>query len=112
MAIRMTKAWWPLTAQGIERLAGHMGIYQLGDAHGDVLYVGVADARSRFGLRGELERVLAAPPAGAAQYRVEVTTAYLTRWLELLMVPVADFGGVPLHNTGRDAASLGRLSPA
>lgn len=112
MAIRMTKAWWPLTVQGIDRLAGHMGVYQLGDGQGRVLYIGVASGRSRFGLRGELQPHVAAPPAGAAQYRVEVTTAYLTRWQELLMVHVADFGHVPVHNTAGDAAGLGRLSPA
>lgn len=111
MAIRMNTRWWPLTGPGIARLAGHMGVYQLGDAAGNVLYVGVASGRSRFGLRGELEQVLAALPAGAAQYRSEVTTAYLSRWQELLMVHVADFGSVPVHNSVRDAASLGRLSP-
>lgn len=111
MAVRMNKRWWPLSDAGIARLAGHMGVYQLGDADGKVLYIGVASGRSRFGLRGELEPLIAAPPAGAVQYRCEVTTTYLTRWQELLMVHVADFGGVPVHNSARDAAGLGRLSP-
>ena len=112
MAIRMTKPWWPLSEGGIDRLAGHMGVYQLGDAQGNVLYIGVADGRSRFGLRGELERVVAAPPQDAVQYRSEVTTAYATRWQELLMAHVADFGALPVHNPARDGSNLGRLSPA
>ena len=112
MAIRMNKPWSPLTKSGINRLAGHMGVYQLGDAQGNVLYIGIADGRSRFGLRGELERVLAAPPQGAVQYRDEVNTAYATRWQELLMVYVADFGTLPMHNPARDGVNLGRLSPA
>ena len=112
MAVRMTKPWLPLTTSGIERLAAHMGVYQLGDAQGKVLYIGVADGRSRFGLRGELEGVVARPLVNAVQYRSEVTTAYATRWQELLMVHVADFGALPIHNPARDGNNLGRLSPA
>ena len=112
MAVRMTKPWQPLSASGIAVLAGHMGVYELANAAGEVLLIGCADARSRFGLRGELVRLVASPPTGAAQYRVEITTAYLTRWQELMMVHAADHGTLPPLNPAADAARLGRLSPA
>jgi hypothetical protein len=87
-----------------------MGVFELADAHGRVLLVGYAGGRSRFGLRGEIEDALGRYPAAMA-FRLEVTTAYLTRYQELLMAHVADHGSLPIHNID-DPRRLGRLSPA
>jgi hypothetical protein len=111
LSIAMTKPWQPLTPQGMARVAGHMGVYQLADAHGAVQYIGQADGRSLHGLRGELLRWLDAPGA-ITQYRIEITTAYTTRWLELLMAHVARHGRLPPSNPDTDARRLGRLSPS
>lgn len=95
----------------IAKLPGQMGVFELADSEQRVLLIAEAGGRSRFGLRGELERELRDAPQ-ARFYRYEVTTAYRTRLIELLMAHVADHGRVPALNAGRDMPSLGRLSPA
>ncbi len=106
MGIRLSKPWLPLDAAS--RLSGQLGVYQLGDDAGDVLLIAYAGGRSRFGLRGEVENARERVPA-ATQYRVEITTAYLTRYQELLMLHQADYGTLPTHND--PVPGLGRLSP-
>lgn len=112
MAVRMTKPWTPLTAENIKKLSGQLGIYQLGTATGDVVFIGFAGGRSLFGLRGEVEKHLADPPASATQFRVEVNQQYTTRYQELLMVHVHDHGDVPAGNIGKPLPRLGRMSPS
>ena len=107
MSVRLTKPWSPAGAAG--KLTGQMGVYQLGDEAGNVIAIGYAGGRSTFGLRGEVETALKRHP-DAVSYRVEVTSAYLSRYRELLMVHLADFGSLPPGNEA--VAGLGRLSPA
>ena len=112
MAVRLDKPWQPLNAGAIALIAGHLGVYQLADAAGDIVYIGVADARSLFGLKGELKKAMADPPAGATQFRVEVNMAYRTRHTELLQAYMHDHGALPVGNTDIDPRMLGRLRPA
>ena len=74
MAIRMTKPWRALAAREVARLTGQLGVYHVGDEAGNVLFVGVAGGRSRFGLRGELEAELARRGPGF-RFRVEFAVA-------------------------------------
>ncbi len=111
MAVRMTKAWTALTPENVKRLTGQLGVYQLADDRGGVVFIGFAGGRSLFGLRGELETALQEPPAGATQFRVEVNQQYTTRYQELLMAHVHDCGDVPVGNRGKPLPRLGRLSP-
>ena len=111
MPIRMTKPWLPLTPEHVKRLPGQLGVYQLADATGRIVQIGFAGGRSLFGLRGELERALGAPPHGATQFRVEVNQQYTTRHLELLMVHQADHGALPVVNQANPPPRLGCLSP-
>jgi len=111
VAVRLTKAWSPVGGLPIAKLPGQMGVFELADREHKVLLIAEAGGRSRFGLRGELERELRDAPQ-ARFYRYEVTTAYRTRFIELLMAHVADHGDVPPLNVGRATPSLGRLSPA
>lgn len=104
MSIRLEKPWRSLDAEAVADLRGQLGVYQLGDAGGNVLYIGYAGGRSRFGLRGELEACL----GRAERFRVEVNMSYLTRWRELLMAFEADHGRLPELN---GSARLGRLQP-
>ncbi len=83
---------------------GQLGVYELADAEQRVVFVGMAGGRSRFGLRGEL--IEAAARHDAICYRCEITSAYLTRYRELLMRHVRDSGAVPLH---APVLTLGRL---
>lgn len=106
MTVRLEKAWLPRAA--VDTLPGHMGVYELGDRDGNVILVGYAGGHSRFGLRGEIEAAVAGR-ADAAWLRFEITTAYLTRYQELLMAHQADRGRLPAGNAG--VRGLGRLSP-
>ena len=54
--VRMTGPWLPLDTEHVERLGGHMGVYELAAADGEVVRIGFAGGRSVFGLRGELRR--------------------------------------------------------
>ena len=111
MAVRMTKRWQPLTTEQAKRLSGNLGVYQLANDAGEVLYIGAATGLSLFGLRGEVMAKADAPPTGATQFRVEVNTAYRTRHGELLAAHMFDHGVLPLANTDVDPMRLGRLSP-
>lgn len=109
MGIRNTRPFRPLTQAEVSNLGGHMGVYELANDKGDVLFVGYAGGKSLFGLRGEIEAHL--ENRVATGFRVEVTTAYLTRHQELLMVFIADHGQLPVLNRADAAVGLGRLSP-
>ena len=111
MAIRIDKPWMAFDSDSISRVGGHLGVYQLADDDGHIVYIGVADARTRFGLRGELERQLAHPPLRARRFRYEITTAYRTRHAELLAVFRHDHGRLPVANPSADSRLHGRLRP-
>jgi hypothetical protein len=108
--LRLDKPWQKLTADTAARLPGQLGVYQVADAGGAVLYIGQAGARSPFGLRSELQREFAERGEGC-QFRVEVNQQYRTRWFELLMVHQADHGSLPTDNA-KNPPPLGRLSPS
>ena len=110
MSVRMSKAWIPLTPENVKRLGGHLGVYQIQDASGHIVFIGYAGGRSLFGIRGELERELAGRGPGHS-FRYEVTIQYLTRYKELLMVYVADHRELPVDNR-KSPPRLGRMSPA
>ena len=83
-------------------------MFELADEAGKVRYIGYAGGRSRLGLRSEVSATAEGIPE-ARRFRVEVTTAYLTRYRELLMAHKADKGALPPHN--EPMPRLGRLSP-
>lgn len=105
-AIRPTKPFVELTAAAVAALPGTLGVFEVADDAGVVQLIGYAGARSPFGLRSELAPLVGRYP----RFRIEITSAYLTRWQELLMVHVADHGGV-LPPDQPDPGRLGRLSP-
>ena len=111
MAVRLSKAWVSLDSEHVGQLGGQLGVYQLGNEEGEILYIGVAGGHSKFGLRGELTGQLAAKLAKATCFRVEVNMAYRTRHLELLQAFMHDHGRLPLHNCDIDPASLGQIRP-
>jgi len=106
MGVQLDKPW--RDCGDLQTLPGHMGVFELADSGGVVLFVGYAGGRSLFGLRGEIQAAVAGLP-GAARYRYEVTTTYLTRYQELLMAHQAVDGALPPGNGA--VAGLGRLSP-
>ena len=110
LRLRLEKPWHPLTVEHATRLPGQLGVYQIADCDGTILYIGQAGGRTTFGLRSELQREARERGAGR-QFRVEVNMQYRTRWFELLMVHQADHGTLPPDNA-RNPPPLGRLSPA
>ncbi len=109
MGVRMEKPWRELNSANVAALAGELGVYQLADAKGGVVRIGYAGARTLFGLRGELEAALKA--GEAVRFRTEVTSAYLSRYEELLMVHRADHGALPPGNAADARRRIGRISP-
>jgi hypothetical protein len=108
MSIRCTKPWRPVDTAALAALPGQLGVFELADGAEHVVYIGRADARSLFGLRGEIAR-RTEEFREASLFRFEVTTAYHTRHLELLMVHAYDFGALPRFNP--PLPTLGRLTP-
>ncbi len=46
LRLRLDKPWQKLTAETAQRLPGQLGVYQVADAEGIVLFIGQAGARS------------------------------------------------------------------
>ena len=84
MPIRLDKAWTPLHAENLNLVKGQTGVYELGSESDGVTFIGCADARSLFGLKGVLQDHL--DRGINTCFRIEVTSAYQTRYRELLMV--------------------------
>ena len=108
--MRLSKPWLSCD-EALALLHGNLGVFQLGDASGAVLFIGYAGGLSLFGLQGVVRDALAAHPDATA-VRYEITTGYHTRYRELLMLHVADFGQPPVGNTDIDGITLGQLSPS
>lgn len=106
--LRLSKPWLELNEQAVARIPGQLGVYQLADAEGDVLYIGYAGGKSLFGLRSEIQRQLGA--ADAVSFRYEVNMQYLTRHKELLMLHKVDHAQLPRMNASEPPVRLGRLS--
>ena len=107
MKLRLDKPWLELNAEAVARVPGQLGVYQLADFAGELIYIGYAGGKSLFGLRSELQRHLGAAPA--AHFRFEVNMQYLTRYKELLMLHRADHGQLPAMNATEPPVRLGRL---
>lgn len=110
MGVRLDKPWTPLTEDAVAALGGHTGVFQIADEEKTVIYIGYAGGRSLFGLKGELEKEIGTPRG--AYFRTEVNAQYMSRYQELLMLHVADFGALPERNAVNPPPRLGRLSPA
>ncbi|MEP7215318.1 MAG: hypothetical protein ABI782_03645 [Anaerolineaceae bacterium] len=108
MNLHLTKPWLELNEESVARVPGQLGIYQLANADGAVLYIGYAGGKALFGLRSEIQRRLGT--ADAVSFRYEVNMQYLTRYKELLMLHKADHAQLPTMNASEPPVRLGRLS--
>ena len=109
MAVRLTKPWLSVD-EAMSRLRGNLGVFELADAQGRLLLIGFAGGNSLYGLKGVVAQTLESVKE-ASQVRYEVTTAYHTRYRELLMAYYADFGELPPENPAV-TFKLGKLSPS
>ncbi|MEL0048200.1 MAG: hypothetical protein VW867_06110 [Gammaproteobacteria bacterium] len=117
MSIRLNKEW-QAAAVATSRLGGSQGVYQLADQAQRIIFIGYAGGKSQFGLKGEVADALQQTPA-AEFVRWEVNTAYMSRYKELLMIHLHDYGQLPVANepgpdevTVNELSALGRLRPA
>jgi hypothetical protein len=99
----LTKPWQDATPENLGRAPAALGVYEIGDAHGTLLYIGFAGGRSRYGLRGEITNRIGrddpnAADAGGTKFRYEVNQMYLTRYVELLEREVKASGSLPPRN--------------
>jgi hypothetical protein len=109
MGIRLTKPFRAFTVDEISQVSATLGVFELADGRDRVLYIGYAGGRSLFGLRGTLMDFI--EKTSASRFRVEINSAYLTRYQELLMAHIADFDVIPVENDEKERLNLGRLSP-
>lgn len=117
MNTRLNKEW--LSAQtAVSQLSGNLGVFQLADESKRIIFIGYAGGKSRFGLKGEVSEALQRT-SGAAFARWEVNTAYMSRYKELLMIHLHDYGQLPEANQPSpgesvpgEIATLGQLRPA
>ncbi len=105
-AVRLTKPWLPL-APTLAKLGGQLGVFQLADQDDKIIYIGYAGGNSLFGLRSAINQAASDIPK-AAKVRIEVTSAYHSRFRELLMVHKADYDELPVCNAD---IKIGTLSP-
>lgn len=112
MSIRLQKPWRDLDKTEVARLGGELGVYQLSNTEGRIVRIGYAGGRSLFGLRGELMNELQRHGTAKFRFRLEITSQYLSRYEELLMIHKADFGELPVENAQEHGARVGRLHPA
>lgn len=110
MTVRLEKPWLELSEAAVGRLGGELGVYEIGDAGGTVLYIGYAGGRATFGLRGALQRHLGR--GEGRRFRVEVNMQYMSRWNELLAVHLSDHGGLPPEQGSDVPMRVGRVNPA
>ena len=105
-----SRPWRPLTHDHVAALPGQLGVYEIADAAGVVQRIGYAGGHEAFELRSALAREVDDTGDTAAQFRVEFTHGYLTRWQELLMIHQAQHGSLPPGNAGI-TVPIGRLNP-
>ena len=92
-------------------LRGELGVFQIADEHGEVVFIGYAGGRSLFGLKGELQAMLERHRGHKMRFRVEVTSLYLSRHEELLMIHKSDHGVLPRDNHAERKRKIGRITP-
>lgn len=117
----MHNAWQEPTPDALAAVPAVVGVYEIADADGRLLYIGQAGGREPFGLRsrirshfepGEANHVLREQ---GARFRWQSNQQYTTARLERLMFYARDHDGAlpPAHAAGdwRDRPTLGRLGP-
>ena len=72
MALRLQKPWLS-RAEALRQARGQMGVYQLANEAGEVIFMSYAGSQDLGGLRGEISRSLT-EQIEATQVRFEITT--------------------------------------
>jgi hypothetical protein len=73
----------PLELPTVERVGAYTGVFEVRPVGGQTVLAGYAGGASPFGLRGELLAILPQMTPGRFEFRIEVTSSYLSRFSEL-----------------------------
>jgi hypothetical protein len=111
------KSWQPFSNTDLKSIPGTVGVYELADANGQTVFIGRAGAIEPFGLRGAIARHFSSEETNpviqkdARAFRYQVTSQYMTRHQELLILHREEFGDVPAGNARGDQLpmTLGRF---
>jgi hypothetical protein len=107
--LRLEKPWRELNEGEIAALPGQLGVFQLANPAGEVVYIGYAGGRELFGLRSAIAYHHRLATGGATRFRYEVNMQYQSRYRELLMLHVTDNGKLPVANEHEHPVHLGRI---
>lgn len=117
MSIR--KPWISASASAVRAVPAVVGVYEIADAEGELLYIGQAGGREPFGLRSRLAGHFSGVDSNpvlrerAHSFRWEANQQYTTRRLEMLMQyqrgEAADWPPANAAGDWRDQPQLGRL---
>ncbi len=114
----LNKPWqaWQAGREHERRLSNTLGVYEIGDEAGEIVYIGFAGGRSLFGLRGELKRHFegaanAVTAERGRQFRYEINMQYMSRYRDLLQRFNEDHDRLPPGNQqpGEYVPTLGRF---
>ncbi len=113
------KPWTQFSAEAIRAIPAVVGVYEIADADGRLLYIGQAGGRERFGLRSRIASHFDGSDGNpvlrerGAQFRWESNQQYTSKRLEMLMQFQRDEGAQwpPGNAAGdwQDTPQLGRL---
>lgn len=117
----IAKPWQQPDPDALRQIPAVLGVYELADADGLLLYIGFAGGREPFGLRSKIARHFSDEELNpvlrerAALYRWQSTQQYTTERIERLMFYRRDHEErLPEGNaagTWEDRPTLGRLGP-
>ena len=98
-----------------KELPGTLGVFEIGDADGNVIRIGKADPRVTFRLRQAIAEQFRSPAPSAEiarNFRYEVTSNYhYSRWIDLLTRYHEDHDALPAGSVAEkdDLPHLGRF---
>ncbi|HLC41494.1 MAG TPA: hypothetical protein VJO34_07675 [Methylomirabilota bacterium] len=91
--------WTEFDPTNTKSISGSNGVYEVADEQGGVIYVGYAGGKDLFGIRGKIMQHFSSDEpnpvirARARRYHYEVTSMWLSRWVEILGRHREDLGG-------------------
>ena len=104
----MKRPWYRLDASVVSRLPVNTGVFALRDTTTGTVSLHLAGGRSRFGLRGELEKVLSSNPESSFDFTYVSTNNYFTLYREIVSFPARfDQGNPFVRRDGLSAAQRG-----
>ena|SRR5579884_392463 len=115
----LQKPWqrWRSGWEHEREIPNTLGVYEIANESGEVIYIGFAGGRSLFGLRGELKKHFegrgnSVTSEQGAQFRYEINMQYMSRYRDLLQRYNEDHGDVPIGDKlpGEYVPSLGRFN--